>query len=63
MPIGVAFRRRDWEAGGTQFSAWHTESIPLVPALLKSVGKPKKDSGVSYLVAGMKQEYELAKKK
>jgi hypothetical protein len=33
-PIEFAFRREDHEAEGTDYSAWHTASIPLASALI-----------------------------
>lgn len=62
VPIAVAYRGRDWEAGGTEFSGWHTESLPAVPKLLKAIGKPKPKSGAPHLVAGLKAEFDRAKK-
>jgi hypothetical protein len=38
-PITVAFRREDWEAGGTEKSAWHTESVAELPAILKAMAR------------------------
>lgn len=33
-PIALAYRRHDWEAGGTKLGAWHRASAASVPGLL-----------------------------
>jgi hypothetical protein len=37
LPITVAFRREDWEAGGTGLSPWHHESVKQLPAILDAM--------------------------
>lgn len=63
VPIEAAFRRQDWEAGGTTLSPWHTASLPHGEAILKSIGKPKVDSTVDYMARGIRNELDAAKKK
>jgi len=38
VPILVAYRAPDLEAGGTAFSAWHDESVKQVKAILAKLG-------------------------
>jgi len=37
VPILVAYRREDHEAGGTRHSDWHRESVPELPRILKEL--------------------------
>ena len=62
VPILAAYRRQDWEAGGTKLSPWHAQSLPLAPAVLKQL-KPAKDDALEYMVRGIKSELEEAAKK
>lgn len=62
VPILAAYRRQDWEAGGTKLSPWHEQSLPLAPAVLKQL-KPAKDDALEYMVRGIKSELEEAAKK
>jgi hypothetical protein len=39
VPILVAFRCEDFEAGGTQLSGWHHESVEALPRVLASLGR------------------------
>jgi hypothetical protein len=61
VPILAAYRRQDWEAGGTQLSQWHTLSLPSGAAVLKQL-KAKKDSSLEYMVDGIRSELASAKK-
>ncbi len=60
VPILAAFRRQDWEAGGTALSPWHQQSLPHGAAVLKAL-KPKKDSALEYMVRGIQGELEAKK--
>ncbi|MCX5748026.1 MAG: IS66 family insertion sequence element accessory protein TnpB [Proteobacteria bacterium] len=62
VPIVAAYRRQDWEAGGTTLSAWHLDSLKHVPAILKQLGKPKKGAAVASLVDGLQAELANAAK-
>jgi len=59
----AAFRRQDWEAGGTSLSPWHDASLAHAEAVLKSIGTPKADSSAEYMVRGIRAEVGEAKKK
>jgi hypothetical protein len=63
VPIEVALRRQDWEAGGTTLSPWHFASLEHGEALLESIGTPAAGSTVEYLVRGIRNELDEAKKK
>jgi hypothetical protein len=62
VPILVAFRRQDWEAGGTQLSPWHTASLAHAKDVL-AVLKADKDDSLEYMTRGIAAEVEEAKKK
>ena len=62
VPIEAAFRRQDWEAGGTTLSPWHVASLAHGPAVLKSIGA-KPSSTAEYMVNGIKAELERAAQK
>lgn len=63
VPIEAAFRRQDWEAGGTTLSPWHFASLAHGEAVLKSIGVVAKGSTASYMVNGIRAELEAATKK
>jgi hypothetical protein len=63
VPIEAAFRRQDWEAGGTTLSPWHFASLAHGAAVLASIGAAKEDSTASYMVNGIRAELDDAKKK
>lgn len=60
VPILAAFRRQDWEAGGTQLSPWHQQSLPLGEAVLKVLAGAQGD-GLAYMVRGIRAELDAAK--
>lgn len=39
VPVLVAFRREDVEAGGTELSAWHAQSIGRVPEVVRAMSE------------------------
>lgn len=53
VPILVAYRRQDWEAGGTQLSPWHHQSLPLVKGLLGTL-EAAGDDVAEYMVPGLR---------
>ena len=57
VPIAVAYRGQDEEAGGTKLSDWHAASVAKVPELEKRLGKPKKGSTLEHMVKGLLQEH------
>lgn len=61
VPILAAFRRQDWEAGGTRLSQWHTLSLPSGEAVLAEL-KPVEGSALAYMVRGIRGELDSAKK-
>jgi hypothetical protein len=44
VPVLVAYRRQDHEAGGTQLSDWHHASMHAVPAVLGALAKVASES-------------------
>jgi len=60
VPILAAYRRRDWEAGGTELSPWHHLSLPHGKAVLKVLAAAKGD-GLEYMVGGIRGELDAAK--
>jgi len=39
VPVLIAYRRQDLEAGGTRLSAWHQESMKKLPRVLEALAK------------------------
>jgi hypothetical protein len=62
VPIVVAYRRPDLEAGGTVLSAWHEASLARALEIKKQLGTPKA-KGPAYMVKGIHAELEAAKPK
>ena len=60
VPILVAYRRQDWEAGGTQLSPWHHQSLPLVKPLLVELTAAGGDVA-EYMVRGLRAELDAKK--
>ncbi|MBA2543252.1 MAG: hypothetical protein H0V17_26660 [Deltaproteobacteria bacterium] len=63
VPIAAAYRRQDWEAGGTTLSPWHFASLAHAKAVLASLGKPADGSTADYMVRGIRNELDAANKK
>ncbi|MBS2012222.1 MAG: hypothetical protein JST00_05015 [Deltaproteobacteria bacterium] len=63
VPVLVAYRRQDAEAGGTKLSAWHEASVGEVPAIVKALGKPAKGSALATMVQGLRAEHAAHTKK
>lgn len=62
VPILAAYRRQDWEAGGTTLSPWHHQSLPLAEAVLAQLA-PKDGDSLEYMVRGIQAELEAAASK
>jgi hypothetical protein len=62
VPILLAYRRQDWEAGGTRLSSWHEESVREAAELLARLEKVAKGrlGAAGYLARGVAEEARRA---
>jgi hypothetical protein len=62
VPVRLAYRRPDAEAGGTTLSAWHHESVAAIPNTLVELTKlAKNDDTAAHLGLALVEEARIAK--
>lgn len=54
-PILVVYRREDLEAGGTEFSDWHSQSFEKFDDIVAQLSKDKKSKVIQEMLVGIKK--------